>query len=247
MAIGGIGSTSYYTGQMYAMGNRSGPGGISGATAPKGGMGKGPDPAEMFSKVDKDGSGGLDQTEFGTLADKISEATGEDLDTEALIAAYDQDGDGELSESETQSVMEDHRPEGPPPPPPGGMMGGMKGMGGDISQFFSDADEDENGSIDETEAQTLADIISRSTGEEMQVETLLAEYDEDEDGVLNQSEVETAMEANRPEGPPPPPPGNDAGGTNSAFGIGSYMKIASMGNNDYFTSQDMYQGVDTRA
>ncbi len=238
MTIGGIGSTSYYTGQMLSMSNRSG------AMAQKGGMGKGPDPAEMFSKTDKDDSGGLDQTEFQTLADKIGEATGEEVDVEELFATYDQDGDGELSESETQSVMEDYRPEGPPPPPSGGMMGGMAGMGGDMSSFFSDADEDEDGSVDETEAQTLADIISQSTGEEMDVETLLADYDEDEDGVLSQTEVETAMEANRPEGPPPPPPADGTGGQGSAFGISSYMKMASMGSDVSFGSQGMYQSVD---
>ena len=37
-----------------------------------------------------------------------------------LLAQYDEDGDGQLSEAETQALMDDHRPEGPPP---GGMMG----------------------------------------------------------------------------------------------------------------------------
>ena len=115
MTISSIGSGGYYTGQMSAMWGRTGS------------AGNRPDPSEMFDKVDKDGSGGLDQTEFLTLANKISEVKGEEVDTEELFATYDEDGDGVLSEEETQAAMEANRPEGPPPQPPG-MTAGAEGF-----------------------------------------------------------------------------------------------------------------------
>ena len=202
MSISGIGTSSYYTGQMSAMLSRSNSAGMSGKMTQGGAMGVPPDPSEMFDTVDIDGSGGVDQSEFQTLADKISEATGEEVDVEELFSTYDADGDGTLSEEETQTAMEANRPEGPPP----GGMGGMGGMQGgpppDSSQIFSDADEDEDGSLDATEAETLAEMISQATDEEVDVKDLFTAYDEDDDGVLSQEETEAALEANRPEGPP---------------------------------------------
>jgi Ca2+-binding EF-hand superfamily protein len=53
--------------------------------------------AAIFSKVDQDGSGGLDPSEFQTLAGRISEATGREVDVEELLATYDGDGDGVLN------------------------------------------------------------------------------------------------------------------------------------------------------
>ena len=228
MTISGIGSNNYYMGQMSTMSGRSGSAGISGSRG-----GHPPDPSEMFSKVDKDGSGGLDQTEFVTLSNKISEMTGKEMDGEEMFAAYDEDGDGVLNEAETQTFMEANRPEGPPP---GGPMGGMGGMGGpppDLSQIFSDEDEDEDGSLDDTEAQSLAELISEATGEETDVEELFAAYDQDGDGRLSEEETVAALEDNRPEGPPPSPGGMTAGIQNSdstvSSGIESYLKMAALG------------------
>jgi Ca2+-binding EF-hand superfamily protein len=73
-----------------------------------------PDPAAMFNKADRDGSGGLDQAEFQTLAAKISEATGQQVDVDELFATYDADGDGLLGKEETQTAMDANPPEGPP-------------------------------------------------------------------------------------------------------------------------------------
>lgn len=232
MTVGSIGSSNYYMSQMYAMGGRSSPAGMSGQMAPNATMGNGPDRVEIFSKTDTDGSGGLDQTEFQALADKISEATGQEVDVEELFATYDEDGDGVLSQEETDAAMEANRPQGPPP---GGMMGGMGGMQGgappDLSQMVSDADEDEDGSLDETEFQTLTDIISEATGEDVDVEELFATYDEDGDGVLSEEEATAAMEANRPQGPPPGGLQSETQGSRSTIsaGIERYMQAAALG------------------
>jgi Ca2+-binding EF-hand superfamily protein len=117
-----------------------------------------------------------------------------------------------------------------------GMMGGMQvGAPAGPSELFSDADEDEDGSLDETEAQTLAEMISQATDEEVDVEQLFATYDEDGDGVLSEEETRAALEANRPEGPPPPPPGSMMTGSRdvgfeSSNGIANYMNMASLGS-----------------
>lgn len=229
---------------------------MSGTMAQKPGMGKGPDPEEIFDTLDANASGGLDQTEFSSLAEKIAEATGEEVDIDELFTAYDEDGDGELSTTETQSVMEDHRPQGPPPPPPDGMMGGMPG---DPSQFFTDMDEDDSGGVDEIEAQTLAELISNSTDESMDVQTLFATYDEDEDGILSETEVQNAMEANRPQGPPPPPNEAESGTSASMSGIENYIKMVALGENSqmqlmsgtsgsnfWSSSTDIFQSIDMR-
>lgn len=200
-------------------------------------MGNRPDPANMFGEVDLDGSGGLDQAEFQTLADKISVVTEKELDAEELFAAFDADADGVLNEEETGAVMEANRPEGPPPPPPpGGMMGGMGGMQGgppDLSRLFTDADSDGSGTLNATEAQSVADIISEATGSAVDVEELISAYDEDGDGTLSEEETLAALEANRPEAPPPPPPGEmtTTGAeirSASTVGIESYLKMASL-------------------
>jgi Ca2+-binding EF-hand superfamily protein len=226
MNIGNVSLGSPYMGKLSAMGNRSGSGGISGAMAPKEAMGSPPDPVEIFNKVDEDGSGGLDQTEFQDLADKISEATGQEVDVGALFATYDANGDGILNQEETDAVMAANRPQGPPP---GGMMGGAPPG---LSQIFTDADEDEDGSLNETEAQSLADMISKATGQDMDAQALLANYDTDEDGVLSEAEATAALEAYRPEGPPSPggmPPQVRGSGSAHNSAIDSYMQMASQG------------------
>jgi Ca2+-binding EF-hand superfamily protein len=91
------------------------------------GMRSRPDPSQIFAKVDQNGDGGLDQSEFQSMANKIGERTGETIDAAEVFASFDADQDGLLSQEETKSVMEAYKPAGPPS---GGMpMGGaMKNM-----------------------------------------------------------------------------------------------------------------------
>ena len=236
MTIGSIASSSFYARSISAMQGRFAAAGRSGPMAPGGAMGNRPDPVEIFDKMDQDGSGGLDQTEFQTLADRIGEATGSTVDVAQLFETYDADGDGELSQDETQTAMEANRPEEPPPPPSGGMMsgvGGMLGGGPDFSQMFTDVDTDCSGALDETEAQSLADIISHATGQEIDAETLLTDYDADGDGVLSEDETSAALAANRPQGPPPPPHGGamaetEGSRSSASSAIENYLKMAAL-------------------
>lgn len=211
MSISSIGSSSYYQTQMSTIGNRS-------------------SPQEMFNKIDQDGSGDLDQTEFSVLAEKISEATGQEVDVEELFATYDADGDGVLNQEETDTAMEANRPQGPPPE----MMAGMQGPPPDFSVLFNDADSDESGSLDSSEVESVAEMISQATGTDIGVEELIASFDEDEDGLLNEDETMAALEANRPQGPPPPPPkeqiaASEESDSATTFAIENYLKVAAMG------------------
>ena len=97
------------------------------------GTGARPDPSRMFGRVDKNGDGGLDQSEFQTVADKLGTMTGETMDVEEIFSTFDTDQDGALSQEETKSVMEAHKPSGPPS---GGMM--PHGMMGEMGSFNSD-------------------------------------------------------------------------------------------------------------
>jgi hypothetical protein len=105
--------------------------GISAASGPMFSMR--PDPREMFNRIDKDGSGGIDADELSALTEKMAERSGEAIDADKLMETYDSDGDGVLNEEETHSAMESLREEmGPPPgggrPPMGGPMAN-EGMG----------------------------------------------------------------------------------------------------------------------
>ena len=64
-----------------------------------------PNPKDPFDETDTDGSGGLDQEELETLTEKLSEIKGEKIDVEEVLAAYDANEDGVLSEEEVNSFM----------------------------------------------------------------------------------------------------------------------------------------------
>lgn len=93
--------------------------------------------ARMFSKVDADGSGGVDQAELQTLFSKIAEKTGTTAaDAQTAFGQMDSDGNGSLSADELDTGMKSLMPppsstlqfaqqrmgDGPPPggPPPEG-------------------------------------------------------------------------------------------------------------------------------
>jgi Ca2+-binding EF-hand superfamily protein len=95
--------------------------GISGMGGMMGGMR--PDPQQIFNRVDKDGNGGLDESELGAMADKIAERTGKEIDVDSLMEEYDGDGDGVLNQDETQTAMESLKEKMGPPIQHGGING----------------------------------------------------------------------------------------------------------------------------
>jgi Ca2+-binding EF-hand superfamily protein len=121
-----------------------------------------PDPADMFNKVDSDGSGGISQSELETLVENISDKTGNSIDTTDALSTYDTDGDGELSMDELKSFMDASGMAPPPPPPKGeGMANGLEATGGSSTtsaeSILSAYDSDGDGMLNSDELQGFLD------------------------------------------------------------------------------------------
>jgi Ca2+-binding EF-hand superfamily protein len=193
-SISGISSASSAWSSMIAMrGNR-----------PPGGK----DPAELFAKVDSDGSGGVDEAELQTMLDDIAQKTGTSVDGSAgeLLSKMDSDGDGSLSQTELDEGMRSLLP------PPSTMdFAQARGTDGDSGgdDLFGKIDTDGDGEVSGTELQALLDAL----GVEEDASERFGQLDTDGDGSLSQAE----FEAGRPQGgmPPPPPQAADASGTSS--------------------------------
>lgn len=152
----------------------------------QGGQGK----DDLFTKVDSNQDGSLDESEVASFADKMSEMTGQSSDAAEMMAMFDSDEDGAVSESEFPSA----RPQGSPPP----MMGGMQ-----ENDPFASVDEDGDGSLSASELTTFAEKMTEMTGQTMDATKLMTSLDSDEDGAISTDE----FKAGKPQGPPPPPPG----------------------------------------
>ena len=151
--------------------------------------------AKMFAKVDTDGSGGVDQTELGSMLSKISEKTGASVgDAKELFTQMDSNSDGSLSSDELDAGMKALMP-----PPPSTMefaqSRGMGGSGGSQDDLFAKVDTDGDGSVSKDELQVLTDKIKEDTGQDVSQD--FAKLDTDGDGQLSQTE----FEAGRPQPP----------------------------------------------
>lgn len=156
-----------------------------------------PDPAEMFSKVDTDGSGGVSQSELESFVTNMSNKTGKSVDTTGAVTNYDTDGSGELSQDELKSFMEATMP------PPGGVKRMGEGQGKDP---FSAIDSDSSGGVSQSELETFLADFSSKTGESVESTDSVSTYDIDGNGELSKDELKSFMDANEIVPPPPPPP-----------------------------------------
>ena len=120
-----------------------------------------PDPAEMFNKVDSDGSGGVSRSELDTLVQDISSKTGNSIDTTDAVSTYDADGNGELSGDELKSFMEARGMKPPPPPGGAGVMNGVGSIGGSSTtsaeSIISEYDTNGDGVLSSDELQGYLD------------------------------------------------------------------------------------------
>lgn len=81
-------------------------------------------PAEKFKELDTDSSGGLDKVELNTMAKELAKMTGTTLNADDAMATYDADSDGQLSQEETDAMMQQAL--GPPPGAGGNIVQAMK-------------------------------------------------------------------------------------------------------------------------
>jgi len=174
-----------------------------------------PDPAEMFKKVDTDGSGGISQTELDAMAEDMSSRTGQTIDTSNALSTYDTDGNGELSSEEMDAFMKSTMQQGMGHP-------GMAGGPGDLAVAL---DTDGSGGVSQSELETWAQNMSEETGNTLDTTDAVTTYDTDGDGELSSTELKSYLDASgvpSPEtagmAPPPPPPasGSEDAGSSSA-------------------------------
>ena len=105
---------------------------------------------DLFSKVDSDGSGGIDQVEISDLAKKLSEDTGNTLSVEDIFSTYDTDGDGQRRKSELGSFYVNA------PPPPGGPKPPEAADNTfNVEDIFSTYDTDDDGNRSTAELQNF--------------------------------------------------------------------------------------------
>lgn len=153
-------------------------------------------PDDLFSKVDSNQDGSLDDSEVSAFTEKMAEMTGQSADAAEMMALFDTDESGAVSESEFAAA----RPQGPPPPPPS-QMGGMS-----KDDPFSSVDEDGDGSVSASELATFTEKMAEMTGNSVDATEMMTRLDTDGNGSVSAAE----FKAGKPQGPPPPPPGGMA-------------------------------------
>jgi len=159
---------------------------------------------QMFSKIDTNGDGKHDADELSAM---VANGPQGGPGSEDILTQFDTDGDGSISECEFNAAQ---------PRPPGAMQG-MSGMSTEdlISQMFSQADENEDGVIDEHE---LSQIVAMGPENGPGAEELLSQLDTDGDGTISEAEFAEGPWANQQvQGPPPPPPPEEGSDTGSIF------------------------------
>lgn len=130
--------------------NFGGPGGFGGLGG-AGGPG-GPNPqqgAEMFKRLDQDGSGDLDRQELEKMAEHISQMTGQPVSADDLLKAADSDQDGKVSGQELKSAHQARMQQG----------------WGDASSFQSG--EGLPGGLTKDHLEKMAQHLSQATGQEI--------------------------------------------------------------------------------
>jgi len=159
---------------------------------------------QMFSKIDTNGDGKHDADELSAM---VANGPQGGPGVEDILAQFDTDGDGSISESEFNTAQ---------PGSPGAMSGANTMSTEDlISQMFGQADGNEDGVIDEDE---LARIAAMGPEDGPGAEEILSQLDTDGDGTISETEFAEGPWANQQvQGPPPPPPPEEGSKTESIF------------------------------
>lgn len=196
--VNGIGSSSSYANYLQPQAMRSRP-----------------DPADMFKKLDADGSGGISESELETLAQKISKDTGQTIDTKKAISTYDADGNGELSSEEMSAFMQATMQQGME------MMGmhGGPGKGGGPGDLFKALDTDSSNGVSQSELDEWATNMSAETGKTLDTSKAISAYDTDGNGELSSTEFKSFLDASGIKPPPPPESSESNASTTTANSV----------------------------
>ena len=207
----------------------------------------GPSTERLLSKIDADGSGGVDSTELQGLLDKVAKKTGTTSDTSAadLLTQYDANGDGNLNADELGKTMESIMParstmdfaqsrnstEGTESTD---STSAATGKAGD--DLFGKVDSDGDGAVSQTELQALLEAMSGGTASQTGVSSddAFAALDTDGDGSLTQAE----FDAGRPSGDGAQAGGMPPGGAGGPRGAGGPGGAGGAGDTSETTTYD---------
>lgn len=172
---------------------------------------------QLFTKLDANEDGGIDETEFVSSATSGSSTVSSSTESLAtqLFSSFDSDSDGSLTQDELKSGFQKLNDQmratliglqeaSAPPPPPSPRPSS--------DELFTTLDSNSDGGVDESEFIAGAPQDA-NTPSEAELKELFASFDADGDGSLTQDELETGFESNRPSGPPPGPPPSSAAST----------------------------------
>jgi Ca2+-binding EF-hand superfamily protein len=176
---------------------------------------------QLFSQLDADANGGIDETEFlqGASGGTSGSESLSESKLKAAFSAFDSDADGQLTQGELatgfqkldnavratlidqQDVGRSGGHRGPPPSPPSG------------DELLAKLDTDQSGGLDVAEFVAGAPAGGKGPSES-ELKELFVSFDSDSDGSLSAEELQAGFESRGPGGPqggkgagaPPPPP-----------------------------------------
>jgi len=146
---------------------------------------------KMFQKLDANQDGGIDASELGSLSQN-----GQGPSADEILAKFDTDGDGKISETENKKAMESA------PPPPRTQTSNADGKSQMFAELLKKFDTDSDGALNESEIDGMKKDGKGPSGSD-----ILSKFDENGDGKIDASEDAKMHET---QGPPPPPNGTTA-------------------------------------
>jgi Ca2+-binding EF-hand superfamily protein len=156
-------------------------------------------PEDLFAKVDSDGSGGVDETEFASMFTNMAQnagSTDSSTDTSDLFSKFDTDGDGSLSEDELAQGMQSLMP--PPSTMDFAQARGAEGAGGggggaSSTTSYDPLDTNEDGVVSASE-RAAAYGSTDSTESTDPLAALFQAIDTDGDGEISKDEGQSFLD-----------------------------------------------------
>ena len=152
------------------------------------------DPAAMFKKLDANSDGGVTKDEF--LAGIKKHKGDADEALTRMFENTDGDGDGIITQTEIDAMMQKMAKNGGAkgPPPSGGVgKASSSGTSGSSSTSYDVRDTNEDG---EVSTQEKMDYILKLLQENAASEAVLSEYDQSGESIFSSSSVSTTFSVN---------------------------------------------------
>lgn len=131
------------------------------------------DPSAMFKKLDANSDGGVTKEEFFANIKKKDGDTDEKLTK--MFEETDTDGDGVITESENEAIMQKMSKQGPPPPPPASKTSSSSSTSSTTSSTttYDVKDTNEDGTVS---AEEKLDYIIKLLEEAKNTDSASSEY-----------------------------------------------------------------------